>query len=405
MMRSDLRNASVKRRAAYVALYLALTAYPLYRVFEGAALLPDIFKLIPAAAAALIPLGMYYGRSEFIVTYYVVVTAVLQANRIPYPSPAETLIYSLLMLHADILGKALTVGGYGRRVSVGLKGAAATSVVVAALALTYISTGYWSAYLAVGLKDAAVAANGLTEVVLGAFLSTRAGSVMLVVFLSIFTAYVVSRYLGETLSEVLAMSRGYALAAGNAHMKAELQALIEGRAWYLRLMKYSSLTFVALVAWFIVAPAVRPAVSAAPLITYLREDLRSGISGLISLGLGILITYLLYRGVRGGAEALIMPGDMRMRRFRRYSVMYIAIPAALLTFYVILLYGVSGLQGFEHVLMRSLGLGGEPPTIHEVRTPWIWGLPGTITSYFSDAVSTFKELTYLLRALITILWG
>ncbi len=404
MRDSNMSGASLRSRATYLALYALLTAYPLYRIWEGINLLPYPFKAASAAAAALVPIGIYYCRSEFVVTYYVLMTAVLQASRIDVFTPAEALIYSLILLHADLIGKALRRGGLGGQVRVGVKGAVSTAALIAGLALTYLVVGYFTAYVGVGLLNAAVSSNGLTQVVLGSFLTTRAGSIILVVFFTTFTAYVITRYFGEPLSEALGMSGQYASAASRAVRRAELRGLIEGKAWYVKLMRYSSLTFIAFLTWFLIYPAIDAVLGVLPLTAYLRQGVRSGIFGIVSLGIALAATYLIYRLVKAGFASVLIPGKVSGVRLGGASVLAVAIPAALLTFYVVYLYSAVGASGFEEVLMKSLGfLKGSATPYGEVG--WLSGLPGRVSDYFSNAVAAFKELTYLVKALITILWG
>ena len=403
------RKTYLIRRLTYSLIYLLLIGWPIYRIYLGALRTPRPYQYALIALSSLVVLGLLKDRSELVITYYVATTIILQVNNIGVPSAGEVLIYSLIILHGDIIVKALIYGVGLRKIRTSLRGYLITVSFVGASLIAYLMGGYLSAKLFIGLEKASVTSSSLSEAVLNPFLNTRVGSLTVIILSAALTSYILTEYLGGISSGIIGLNPQYAERKMRSALTKAFRLIVSGKTWHDRLWSYSVLTFLSLILWVVVAPAYKLGVESVPyLMKVFNINEVSGIIQLLSIITGIALVYITYRAIRGAVAKAILPKPF-LKESRRLNASYgwIVIPAVMLITYLLILVIYPPMNSTpSDTMLRVLGLSSpRPGASWHILNSFINNVPAEANQYVQEVVKEFNWLIYIARLIMNILWG
>ena len=397
------------RRLTYSTIYLVLIGWPLYRIYLGMLLTPQIYQYALLSLSFLILLGLLKDRSELIITYYVTAAIVLQVNHVGIPSVGELLIYSLIILHGDMIVKTLIYGVGLRKVRTSVKGYVVSAGFIGISLIAFLIGGYLSAALFIGLEKASVTSTSLSEVVLKPFLNTRVGSITVIILSAMLTSYILTEYFGGVTTDIIGLNPEYARRRIRAALSKAYKSVVFGKAWHDRLWRYSVLTFLSLVLWAATIPAYRLGVGSVPyLMKLLNSEELSGITQLLSFITGVALAYVAYRAIRKVVAKAFLPKPLTSRaNVPKASYKWLLISLVALAAYLLILFRSPPLNsGPYSTLLRTLRLSSpRPGSSWPVLDSFINSLPRNVNQYIQGVVNGFNWLTYIARLIMNILWG
>jgi len=408
-MRAEGKN--ILRRLTYSLVYFALIGFPLYRIYLGGLRCPYLYMYALLALTSLIILGLLRDRSELIIIYYVAAAVILRVNNVGIPSVPELLIYSLIILHGDLIVKALVYGIGLRKITASFKGYLVTGGFVALSLLAYLLVGYLSASLFVNIMKVSVIATSLSELVLRPFIATRIGSITIIALSAVFTSYILLEYLTGLSSDMIGLNPVYAGARIKADLISAYDSLISGKSWHDKLWSYSVTTFFSIALWIAVAPAYRLGIESVPyLLRLLNHNELEGLYQSLSFITGVILAYLAYKVIRGLANKFITPQQKSLPetvKGLRNNYLWLVIPSAILGIYVsVLLIRPPTEATFINILMRSLGLSNpKPGTSWKLVNSFMDCIPSCLNNYVQEVIAEFNWLVYIVRLVMNILWG
>jgi len=403
------RRTYFMRRVLHSLIYLVLLGFPLYRIYLGASMCPEIYRYVLLAFSFLIIIGLLKDRPEFIITYYVAVAIILQVNGVGIPSFGELLIYSLIILHGDIIVKALIYGVGLRRIRTSIKGYLITTTFVSTSLIAFLIGGYLSASLFVGLEKASISSTSLSEVVLKPFLNTRVGSLTIIVLSAVLTSYILTEYLGGITSDIISLNPEYAGRKIKASLTKAYELIISGKTWHDRLFNYTILTFLSLTLWIATVPAYKLGMKSIPyMVKTLNTNELGGITQILSLLTGIALAYLTYRILKGLIVKTILPKPFSKGiELPKRSYGWLVIPVIILVTYVflVIVYPPTN-SSLQDIMTRALGFSSpKPGTSWPLLNSLIHSIPTRINQYVEEIVDEFNWLIYIARLVMNILWG
>ena len=397
------------RRVLYSLIYLLLIGFPLYRIYLGALICPEIYQYVLLALSSLVIIGLLKDKSELIIIYYVATAIIFQVNNVGTPSAGELLIYSLIILHGDIVEKALIYGVGLRKIRSSIKGYLITATFVSISLIAYLMGGYLSASLFMALEKASVLSTSLSEAVLKPFLNTRVGSLTIIVVSAVMTSYILTEYLGGITSDIIGLNPEYAGRKIKASLTKAYELIISGKTWHDRLLNYSVVTFLSLTLWIATVPAYKLGIKSVPYIMKaLSANELTGITQTLSMITGVVLAYLTYRVLRRLMVNVILPKPFPENTWRpKRSYEWLIFPAIILITYVclVMIYPPmnSSLSG---IVVRALGLSPpKPGTSWLFLNSLIYSIPARISQYVKEVVGEFNWLIYIARLVMNILWG
>ncbi len=401
-----------KYRIAYLTLYVLLIAYPIYRVSVGVSYLSQLYGALVAASSFLIILGIVYTRSELIVLYYVFVSIVFKICMVKEPSIGEFIIYSLVILHGDMISKILVYGIGYRRIRTSVKGLLLFITVVLSLLALYMVITYLATGLFINLSSNVVEANVLTELTFGKVLATRFGSLLLLLLVVICVLYILSHYVSGIVNDVLSLNRAYARDYIRSSIGFLWKLLYKGGSWHQKLFFRVTLLFILFFTWILILP-----------LYFILAEFLPALFGphlfILSLATSLLISALVYTSLRRLLSKLLRQKaslELPKLRLDKPSDAPLILSIVMLTAYLVslILYYKYDYGILYNTLMRSFGLG------QPYSDQYLSSIVGVfekayinISDYFVDycekyigyLVSEFEWLTRLIKSLIKLLWG
>ncbi len=402
----------LKYRLAYLVLYTLLIVYPLYRIATGIMYLPLIYSIIVIFASLLIILGMVYSSSELIILYYVLTAIVFKVCMVKEPSVEEFIIYSLVILHGDIISKMLVYGVGYRRIRSSLKGALMTVSVIFTILLLYLAVAYVTTGLFIDLSDRVVKGNILSEITFGKILTTRFGNLVLLIMIILSVLHVLSRYVSGVISDILSLNPVYAIYYIRSSIKSSWDLLNKGDTWHQKLLSRTMTTFILFFTWVLVLP-----------VYFIIADIVPALLGvqlyILSFATSIVISAILYTSIRRGILRLLrQKASLELPRLSLEKPSSIPLLAAIA---LLVAYVVSLLIYYKHdagllcdVFIRSLGLGkphydqylnGVVEIFERTYINILDSIMKYINKYVSCLVEEFDWMTGLIKSLIELLWG
>ncbi len=400
-------------RLLYSIVYILLISYPLYRILDSSIYLYGLFRIIIYLSIILIGLGIYLSIPEIIILSYIVCGTVYQIIGIPgTPSLYEVLIYTLLILHGDIITRLLTMGVGYRRIRARIPGIAVSIILISITIFIYITISYGLAQIFIELTNIASTGNLVAEMVIGYFLQTRVGELLLFILISLSVYYVLHNYINGLLSDTILLSHKYVASKLKTYFNELYRRSHEGGLWHQKLFVRMFYIVTLFFTWSLLSPIISMAMSI--LLRYSPKTLHYGLSFLLTIAISILVYALIYNRISGLVKIQFKP--MLKNPFEKlYRVSYagVAISISVLIAYIVLLFILYPYK-VVHALATVFGL--EPPAYdYELNTyvdrfdTWYLlfsqQLPYLMDKYIDSVEMEFNWFVKMVKTLIDILWG
>ncbi len=219
-----------------MAIYMILIIYPLYRILMYVTALDLLFQTILLGGLSLVFIGIVLGMPEFIVIYYIIAGLVYKVNYVfGAPGFHDIILYSIFILHADILSKMITIGVGSRKIRVKLWGIPFTIIVPVIIVGSYVALAYYVLNMFMGIVDNVIYSSELARIVFTTFLSTRIGSLMLFVFIVFAVFFVLTNYVTDLVSDTIWLNPSYARQRIIDWIKREYDELLKNKTWHQKL--------------------------------------------------------------------------------------------------------------------------------------------------------------------------
>ncbi len=411
------RKIPLMHKLLYISIFLAFIIYPLYRIYVGALYLPLTYSMVVLGLSGLLVVAVLYGKAELIAIYYIVAAVVFRVNNVVQPSTSEFIIYSLVILHIDVIARQLVIGIGFRKTKASLKGILLTMTIPAIMLSIYLGTSLASTKLFVDLFNNVVHGNILSEVVLGAFVSTRIGSLLLLALVSFAVFYVITRIITSFISDVVFTTPGYSKAFVSKFSSEVFNMLNEGRTWHQKLFFRSIYILVLFFSWVFIAPIYRLIFAYFPV--FIPATIAYFMAFITSIVLSIILYFYLKRALMYTLGLKIVLSKPSKPRIPRISLLNGSI---ILSIVILVLYIISILWYYDwnyFVLLKvfSSAFGfSEPLYDHRlvsfvdkyIDNGYIY-IVNEFTTYLQNYINYVAEeymwLTNLIKLVIEALWG
>lgn len=413
-MKSLKAGVMGRYRLWYSIIYCILIAYPFYKIILSAQSLDTIFQVIIYSSILLIPIGIYFFIPEIIILSYIVSGTVYQVLGTPgAPSLYEMLVYTLLIFHGDILTRLLTMGIGIRRIRARFFGIVFSIFLIFIVIGTYISISYGLAIIFIEFIDYASRSNIIAKMVIGYFLETRVGSIIVFTLVSLAVYYVLFNYVNGLLSDTVLLSKEYVFDRLKSYFNDIMDRFKKGKLWHQRLFIRSFLILIIFFTWALISPFIMALMS---LLYWLmpHETLRHGFSFLLSLA----ISFIIYSIVRGKLTKLIQytftPKPIKFEG----NVLKVSYVSLALSIGILISYIVVSMIFYPDKILHALYLlmGFDSPRYDPELYIYIdifnkeflsfsEQLPYLMDRYIDSVEMEFNWLIEVIKTIINVLWG
>jgi len=413
-MKSLRAGVMGRYRLRYSIIYCILIAYPLYKIILSAQVLDTVFQMIIYSSIALIAIGIYFFLPEVIILSYIISGTVYQVLGTPgAPSLYEMLVYTLLILHGDALTRLLTMGIGIRRIRASLLGIIFSISLVFIIIGTYLMISYSLANVFIELTNYASTGNIIAKMVIGYFLETRIGSIIVFTLVALAVYYVLYNYINGLLSDTILLSKEYVADRLKNYFREVITRFHEGRLWHQRMFTRSFLIVIVFFTWALISPIILTIMNFLNwLVPY--KAMRYGFSSILSLTIAFLIYSLLRRRLINLVQFIFTPKPIELKKGelnRSYTSLIVSI--GILASYVIV-FAIFYPNKIIHALYLLIGLDTPKYDFELYRYIMIMDkgfislskqLPYLMNRYIDLVETEFNWLIEVIKTIINILWG
>lgn len=407
-------------RLIYLIIYFVLIVYPLYRIYEYAFYLDQLFQTIVLGGLVLVFFAILYGAPDLIVIYYIIAGLVYRVNYVPgAPGLHEVIVYSIFILHADIVSKLVTLGFGYRKIRASTKGIPFSVLIPAIMIVSYIMVAYYVANMFLLLTDNVIYSSELSRVVFSTFLSTRIGSLILFLLVIFGVFFVLSNFVTDVASDTIWLNPSYAKTKIVSWLRKEYRELVENRSWHQKIYT-SAITTTFL---FITMSLVYP-------ILFRFIEITASIIGghvsesevrFVSLILVLPLSYFIGRSFKNFAFGFIgirRQRELYERELKRSIVVHKSDPFLymLITIGYLIFLSIIDPDLPYHVINRVFGVEATDTTMEHPLFRWVVEILDDardflnenfikyLNNYILQAISEYRRLIELIKMAIKLLW-